>query len=116
MLDIVHAPRFKFNEPNGWMFCRQILKKHLPFAPHDYQLEGVTEALDGNDVMAITATGSGKSAYIYMLVLLLQELGKNPPEFSTARLFPQDPVVVVISPTTALEEESGASPCLKSIL
>jgi hypothetical protein len=39
--------------------CREILKKHLPFAPHDYQLEGVTEALDGNDV-AITATGSEK--------------------------------------------------------
>jgi hypothetical protein len=33
-------------------------EKDLPFAPHDYQLEGVTEALDGNDVMAITATGS----------------------------------------------------------
>jgi hypothetical protein len=50
------------------MFCREILKNHLPFAPHDYQLEGVMEALDGKNV-AITATGSGKSAYIYMLVL-----------------------------------------------
>jgi ATP-dependent helicase YprA (DUF1998 family) len=108
MLDTACRPRFKtfkFNNPNGWIFCREMLKKHLPFAPHDYQLEGVTAALDGNDVMAITATGSGKSVYIYMLVLILQELGKNPPQFYTGRHFPQDPVVVVISPTTALEED-----------
>ena len=105
MLNDAGNPKFKFSEPNGWIFCREILKKHLPFSPHDYQLEGVTEALDGNDVMAITATGSGKSAYIYMLVLILQELGSNTPQFSIGRHFPEDPVVVVISPTTALEED-----------
>lgn len=50
----------------------------LPFGPHDYQLDGITQALDREDVVAVSGTGSGKSAHIYMLAIILLELENNP--------------------------------------
>ena len=69
---------FKYSSPHGWQVCRKIIADKLPFGPHDYQLEGITQALDGQDVFAVSATGSGKSAYIYMLAIILLELANNP--------------------------------------
>ena len=68
---------FKFSSPSGWKICCKIIQERLPFRPHDYQLDGITHALDGQDVIAISATGSGKSAYtsIYMLATVLVALG-----------------------------------------
>ncbi|KIK06881.1 hypothetical protein K443DRAFT_69566, partial [Laccaria amethystina LaAM-08-1] len=60
--------------------------------------------LDGQDVIAISATGSGKSAYIYMLATVLVALGKDPSLVPSKRVFSRDPVLVVC-PTTALEED-----------
>ena len=68
---------FKFASPRGWQICRKILTDALPFGPHDYQLDGITHALDGQDVVAVSATGSGKPAYIYMLAVLLLTLANN---------------------------------------
>ena len=68
---------FKFASPRGWQICRKILTDALPFGPHDYQLDGITHALDGQDVVAVSATGSGKPAYIYMLAVLLLALANN---------------------------------------
>ena len=68
---------FKFASPRGWQICRKILTDALPFGPHDFQLDGITHALDGQDVVAVSATGSGKSAYIYMLAVLLLTLANN---------------------------------------
>ena len=74
---------FKFASPRGWQIWRKILTDALPFGPHcgpngsDYQLDGITHALDGQDVVAVSATGSGKSAYIYMLAVLLLALANN---------------------------------------
>ena len=59
----------KFSSPHGWQICRKIIADRLPFGPHDYQLEGITHALDGQDVIAVSATGSGKSAYIYTRII-----------------------------------------------
>jgi hypothetical protein len=61
----------------------------LPFGPHDYQLDGIAHALDGQDVtvIAISATGSGKSAYIYMLATVLVALGKDPSLVPSKRRF-----------------------------
>ena len=67
----------KFSSPYAWQVCRNIITDKLPFGPHDYQLEGITRALDGQDVVAVSATGSGKSAYIYMLVIILLELAND---------------------------------------
>jgi ATP-dependent helicase YprA (DUF1998 family) len=60
--------KFLFSSIEGWTFCRRILSERLPFCPHDYQLDGITAILDGKDLLAISATGSGKSGYIYMLM------------------------------------------------
>jgi len=68
---------FKFSSPHEWQVCHKIIADKLPFGPHDYQLEGITQALDGQDVFAVSATGSGKSAYIYMLAIILLELANN---------------------------------------
>ena len=96
---------FKFASPRGWQICRKILTDALPFGPHDYQLDGITHALDGQDVVAVSATGSGKSAYIYMLVVILLALAKNPSLAPIKKKFPADPAVVVVCPTTALEDD-----------
>ena len=69
---------FKFSSPHGWQVCRKIIADKLPFGPHDYQLEGITQALDRQDVFAVLATGSGKSVYIYMLAIILLELANDP--------------------------------------
>ena len=96
---------FKFSSPSGWRICRKIIQEKLPFGPHDYQLDGITHALDGQDVIAISATGSGKSAYIYMLATVLVALGKDPSLSPSKREFSRDPLLVVVCPTTALEED-----------
>ena len=85
---------FKFASPRGWQICRKILTDALPFGPHDYQLDGITHALDGQDVVAVSATGSGKSAYIYMLVIILLAMAKNPSIAPIKKKFPADPAVV----------------------
>ena len=95
----------KFSSPHGWQICRKIIADRLPFGPHDYQLEGITHALDGQDVVAVSATGSGKSAYIYMLAIVLLELGKKPMLSPIKKRFPEDPAIVVVCPTTALEDD-----------
>ena len=56
-------------------------------------------------VVAVLATGSGKSAYIYMLVIILLALAKNPSIATVKKKFPADPAVVVVCPTTALEDD-----------
>ena len=57
------------------------------------------------DVVAVLATESGKSAYIYMLVIILLALAKNPSIATVKKKFPADPAVVVVCPTMALEDD-----------
>jgi superfamily II DNA/RNA helicase len=70
-------------------------------------VDGITHALDGQDAVAVSATGSGKSAYIYMLAVILLALANNS-SLALApvkKKFPADPAVVVVCPTTALEDD-----------
>src|SRR6266508_4623110 len=94
---------FKFDSAAGWQLCRQILKEWLPFGPHDYQLEGVAAILDKQDFIGVSATGSGKSAYAYM-VLHIQGLQAQPTLCPSAK-FPADAAILMIYPTKALEED-----------
>ena len=80
---------FKFDSPAGWQLCRQILKERLPFSPHDYQLEGVTAILDRRDFIGVSATGSGKSAYAYMVLHIIQGLQAQPTLCPSVK-FPHD--------------------------
>ena len=106
MAETPATKKFTFNSEDGWALCRQILLKRLPFGPHDYQLQGITSMLDGNNLLAISATGSGKSAYIYMLMHVILAILEDPTLCPTAK-FPSNPAILAIYPTTALEEDQA---------
>ena len=88
----------------GWALCHQILLKQLPFGPHDYQLQGIASMLDGNNLLAISATVSGKTAYIYMLMHVILAIVEDPTLCPTVK-FPSNPAILAIYMTTALEED-----------
>ncbi|KDQ52934.1 hypothetical protein JAAARDRAFT_61699 [Jaapia argillacea MUCL 33604] len=99
------ASRYTFASPTGQKLIRKILCELLPFDPHDYQLEGVCKALNGIDVFAITATGSGKTGYFYMYILVVLYLVNNPDQCPWVS-FPKDPVMLMICPTNGIEEQT----------
>ena len=41
------APPFRFCDPEGWDLRQHILKDKVSYSLHDYQLDGITHALDG---------------------------------------------------------------------
>jgi len=97
---------FKWSSPTGRSLCRQILKgTKLEYDPHDYQVEGVCQSLDGVDLLAITPTGSGKTGYYAMYVLAVVE---NPLLCPTSK-FPKNPCLTVICPTIPLQLEMVCS-------
>ena len=96
------APKkFLFSSDSGRTLCRQILEANLPFPPHDYQLEGLCAALDGQDLFAILPTGSGKTGYIYMFIIIARYLSEHPDECPVK--FPMNPVLLAICPTNYIE-------------
>lgn len=106
---------FIFSTPEGYKLCRQIILEQLGYGPHDYQLEGVCKALDGVDILAVTPTGSGKTGFLVMYMLVMRaitarpELCSNPPPN-----FRKRPAMVVVCPTLALEEDMVRLACLVS--
>ncbi|KAI0353617.1 hypothetical protein OH77DRAFT_1553273 [Trametes cingulata] len=102
------APRFVFSSEHGTQLVRETLEKILPYTPHDYQLEGVCQLLDGMDLIAVLATGAGKTGYYLMYALMLSQLSKNPRLCLPAcAAVPQDPCIVMVYPTNGLEEEQA---------
>ncbi|KAJ7273020.1 hypothetical protein C8J57DRAFT_264268 [Mycena rebaudengoi] len=64
---------FHWSSPEGHALVRRIVERTpLTYIPHDYQCEGVCKSLDGIHLFAVTPTGSGKTSYyiIYILVIL----------------------------------------------
>jgi len=94
----------KFYSDEGRALCRSILKETIKEDPHDHQLEVVTKALDGVDVLAIVRTGGGKSGYIYMQAIIVLQILKHPELFPEAN-FPKNPIFIVVCPTTSLEDD-----------
>ncbi|KAJ8074670.1 hypothetical protein PM082_022248 [Marasmius tenuissimus] len=95
---------YKFSTDAGRTLCRKILLETIKEDPHDHQLETVTKALDGIDVLSIVQTSRGKSGYIYMTVTIILKILEDPslcPEAS----FPSNPTFVVVCPTTSLEDD-----------
>lgn len=65
--------------PAGYAFFRQILKEiPLTYEPHDCQINGVCQSLDGVNLLAITPTGSGKTNYYVMYILAVLVVIDNP--------------------------------------
>ena len=97
---------FAFSSEVGRGLVCQLLRDLWPRTPRDHQLEAVTKALDGTDVLAILPTGAGKTAILIMFMLVLTHMKTNLDEYAqhSAR-FPDDPIMVVVYPTNCLEEE-----------
>ncbi|KAJ7201498.1 P-loop containing nucleoside triphosphate hydrolase protein, partial [Mycena haematopus] len=100
---------FTWSSPDGYALVRRILEPTpLPYVPHDDQLEGVCKSLDGIHLFAITPTGSGKTGYytIYMLVVLAVVAD---PTLCPSASFPSNPCLLVICPTIPLQLEMAVN-------
>lgn len=95
---------YRFSTPHGIALYCQILVSILPFCPHDYQLSGIATILDRHDLLAVSATGSGKTAYTYMTLHIIKAVQSNPSLCPNIK-FPINAAILVVSPTTALEED-----------
>lgn len=95
----------KFSSPEGVALVRNTLRTLLPFDPHTYQLDGICTCLDGQDLIAICPTGSGKTEFFSMYILMLRALSANPNLCRPSRKVPQDPAMVFVCPTIVLEED-----------
>jgi hypothetical protein len=61
---------------------------------------------DGVDLMALTRTGSGKTGYFTMHMLLLIALSKDPTivaPFKLKRKVPANPAMVIVFPTNGVK-------------
>ncbi|KAF8143637.1 P-loop containing nucleoside triphosphate hydrolase protein, partial [Mycena galopus ATCC 62051] len=94
---------FQWQSSEGYALARRILKASpLPYDPHDYQIEGICCSLDGMPLLAITPTGSGKTGFYTMYMLVVQAVVKDPTLCPTAA-FPADPCLLLICPTIPLQ-------------
>ena len=96
---------FIWSSPAGFQLVRRIIKSTaIPYEPHDYQLEGVCKSLDGIDLFAITPTGSGKTGYYILYILVVLAVIKDPTLCPSAK-FPENPCLLIICPTIPLQME-----------
>jgi ATP-dependent helicase YprA (DUF1998 family) len=103
--DVTSKP-FVFSTVEGHQLCRRILRDRLPYDPHDYQVDGICKSLDGLDMMATTATGSGKTTYFTGFMHVMLAILDNPELCPTACFHvKKDPVMIIVCPTKALQEE-----------
>src|SRR6202050_5771359 len=84
----------KYNSDAGRALCKRILEKYLPYEPHDYILDGVCPVMDGYDLLATTPTGSGKSGYYILLMLVVREIAADDSLMIGEKRFPKDPVMI----------------------
>ncbi len=81
---------FEVNEMISKEGAQDYIKSICKYAPRDYQVEGVYDALRHNRKLLISPTASGKSLMIYALVRYYVEKGQN---------------TLIIVPTTSLVEQ-----------
>ncbi|KAJ7466377.1 P-loop containing nucleoside triphosphate hydrolase protein [Mycena latifolia] len=102
---------FKWSSIEGRALARRILHASpLTYDPHDYQIEGFCCSLDGVHLLAITPTGSGKTGFYTMYILIVIAVVKDPGLCPTAH-FPADPCLTVICPTIPLQLEMAEKMC-----
>src|SRR5882762_7280757 len=95
---------FIFSSTEGHALCRRILKELLPYDPHDVQIEGICKVMDNVDLFAILATGSGKTSFLSMYMLVVLAIQRDPSLCPTAK-FPENPCLMAICPTKYLEHQ-----------
>ncbi|KAI0742857.1 P-loop containing nucleoside triphosphate hydrolase protein [Daedaleopsis nitida] len=97
-------PPYKFSSAEGAAICKTLIHEQLGYYPHTYQLEGVQKALDKTDVLAITPTGSGKTGFLTMYLLVMHAVMNNPERYpNPPKHFRKDGAMVVVCPTRSLE-------------
>ncbi|KAJ7083420.1 P-loop containing nucleoside triphosphate hydrolase protein, partial [Mycena epipterygia] len=96
---------FTFHSPDGFSLVRGILFSALPtFEPHSYQMDGICKVLDKVDLVAVTPTGSGKTGFLFLTILVMIAIAKNP-SLCPSVVFPKDPAIVVVCPTNSTEQQ-----------
>jgi ATP-dependent helicase YprA (DUF1998 family) len=59
--------------------ARKILLDVLPnFEPHHYQMDGICKVLAYVNLVASTPTGSGKTGYLFLSILVMIAITKKP--------------------------------------
>jgi superfamily II DNA or RNA helicase len=107
--NLLCAHSFRFYSPEGSILVHQILLTALPtFEPHIYQLEGVCKVLDKIDLVAVTPTGSGKTGFLFLTILVMIAIAANPSLCPSVK-FPRNPAVVVVCPTNSIEQQMVSS-------
>jgi ATP-dependent helicase YprA (DUF1998 family) len=56
----------------------------------------------GIDILIVSTTGSGKTGYLFMFLIVIIVINKNPELCLSAKL-KEDPTMIVLCPTNALE-------------
>ena len=111
-----HANTLKtvYNTAVGRSLVYDILAKCQPQAiePHNYQLEGICHALDGIDLVATMATGSGKTGFYCFLMIVILAISRDPKLALDGMTFPKNPCMLLISPTKALQQDMVRSPTM----
>ena len=88
-----------------WPCTLPILKEtQLQYEPHSCQIEGVCQSLDGINLFVITPTGSSKTSYYIMYILVVLTVIDKPLLCLSAK-FPKNPCLIVICPTIPLQLE-----------
>jgi ATP-dependent helicase YprA (DUF1998 family) len=95
------APDVKYDSSECRALCSRILAKYLLYEPHDYQLDGICPVMDGFDLLVTTPTGSGKTCYFIMLMLVVREISADATLALGEKEFPKD----IVCPTKALEDD-----------
>ncbi|KAJ7104700.1 P-loop containing nucleoside triphosphate hydrolase protein, partial [Mycena epipterygia] len=95
--------------PDGFALVRRILLTALPtFEPHSYQMDGICKVLDKVDLVAVTPTGSGKTGFLFLTILVMIAIAANPSLCPSVK-FPKDPAIVVVCPTNSIEQQMAPS-------
>jgi hypothetical protein len=87
-----------YDTPEGFVLTCKILAEKLPFELHDFQVEGICVLLDGHDLLATMATGSGKTGYFIMLMLVMGAISEDETLALGGRTFPKDPAMIIVCP------------------
>ncbi|OAX42689.1 hypothetical protein K503DRAFT_796908 [Rhizopogon vinicolor AM-OR11-026] len=77
----------------------------MPHDTHNFQLEAISHLLDNDDMLLLTATGTGKTDTFIRTMHVIRYLTENHASAPEGVSFPHDPAMVIVCPTKALEEE-----------
>lgn len=99
-----------FRSPEGQELVRQLAIAELPsyYIPYHYQIEGLCATLDGLDLVAIIATRGGKTAYTFLVHLVINAIHADislPISKEVRDRLPRHPVSLLLLPTNNLEVE-----------